>query len=177
MDLYATTERLMGMDDATWTRHANPWSGWTRVIIGPLLIFAIYARTWFGAWVLIPVAAILAWTWLNPRAFPAPKDYDTWMSLGVLGERWFLARNRVAIPAHHIRAANIFTALSMLGLAPMIYGLWALAPGWIIAGAIVAFGGKFMFLDRCVWIFQDMTGHVPGTPLSDPQLPPSGDRK
>ncbi|WP_272007146.1 hypothetical protein [Roseovarius sp. ZX-A-9] len=27
MDFYRRAERLMAMDDATWWRHANPWSG------------------------------------------------------------------------------------------------------------------------------------------------------
>ena len=31
VDLGDASEKLMGMDDATWRRHANPWSGWSRV--------------------------------------------------------------------------------------------------------------------------------------------------
>jgi len=36
----------MGMDDATWKRHANPWSGWSRITILPLLCLAIMSRVW-----------------------------------------------------------------------------------------------------------------------------------
>lgn len=177
MDIYAASERMMAMDERTWARHANPWSGWTRVAIGPLLILAIWSRDWIGLWCLVPIGLLLVWNWVNPRAFGEPRNLDNWMSLAVLGERWFLARKRVPLPAHHIRAANTMTAVAMVGLLPLVYGLWALSPGWTVAGAVLAFGGKFMFLDRCVWIFQDMTGHVPGSGLTDPHLPPSGDLK
>ena len=38
-----------GLDDEGWARHANPWSGWTRVITTlPLLIAAIWSRAWVG---------------------------------------------------------------------------------------------------------------------------------
>lgn len=29
---------------------------------------------------LVPVAAAVLWTWLNPRLFPAPRSYDHWTS-------------------------------------------------------------------------------------------------
>ncbi|MEN8260650.1 MAG: DUF6653 family protein [Pseudomonadota bacterium] len=32
----------MGMDEATWLRHANPWSVWSRFIILPLLAGVCY---------------------------------------------------------------------------------------------------------------------------------------
>lgn len=33
--------RAMTMDDATWERHANPWSVWTRMATLPLLLPAL----------------------------------------------------------------------------------------------------------------------------------------
>jgi hypothetical protein len=41
MDIVKLSERVMGMDDATWAKHTNPWSGWTRMSILPLFSFAI----------------------------------------------------------------------------------------------------------------------------------------
>jgi hypothetical protein len=49
MNIAKLLERLMGMDDATWARHANPWSGWTRVTIVPLLSSANWSRVWLGS--------------------------------------------------------------------------------------------------------------------------------
>lgn len=174
MDLYTATERGMGMSDDVWARHANPWSGWTRLPILPLLVLAIYARAWVGWWCLLPVVLLLAWTWINPRAFPPPRDYDNWMSLAVLGERWFLARRSTDLPAHHRRAAGLLTGLSLFGLAPLVFGLLVLSPVWTVLGTVLVVVPKLVFLDRCVWIFQDMTGHSPGDGLESPKLPSTG---
>ena len=37
IDVYRFSERLMAMDDATWVRHANPWSVYTRFAYNRLL--------------------------------------------------------------------------------------------------------------------------------------------
>lgn len=68
------TEKLMGMDDRVWARHANPWSGWTRVATLPLLAVAIWSREWIGWWALLAVAAVALWTWLNPAVPAASKS-------------------------------------------------------------------------------------------------------
>lgn len=62
-------ERAMAMDDATWQRHVNPWSVWTRVPIIGLLVLAIWSRVWLGWWCLVPIAALVVWAVVNPRAF------------------------------------------------------------------------------------------------------------
>ena len=166
MDLFAAAERLMRMDDAAWHRHANPWSGWTRFAILPLLALAVWSRVWLGWGALVPVALVIVWTLWNPRAFRAPERLDHWMSRGVLGERLWLARAHAPIPAHHARAAWALTALSALGLPPFVYGLAVLDPGWTVAGLILIVGGKTWFVDRMVWLHADLTGNRPGTPLT-----------
>lgn len=42
------TERAMAMNDTVWQRHANPWSGWTRVATMPLFAIAAWSRVWIG---------------------------------------------------------------------------------------------------------------------------------
>ena len=59
--LFDSLARLHRMYERTWQRHANPWSVWTRVPIGPLLVLAIYARLWIGWWCLLPVALLVLW--------------------------------------------------------------------------------------------------------------------
>ncbi|MEM9969738.1 MAG: DUF6653 family protein [Pseudomonadota bacterium] len=171
MDLFASAERLMGMDDATWRRHANPWSVWTRFTALPLLSLAIWSRVWIGWWSVLAVAAAAVWIWLNPRAFPPPADYGHWTSRGVLGERLWLARDRVVIPAHHVRAAQLTTAVSALGALILLWGLVALDFSATVGGTLLTILGKTWFVDRMVWIHADITGTQPGTPLPDPTLP------
>ncbi len=154
-DIYATAERLMGMDDQSWARHANPFSVWTRILTPlPLLILAVWSRVWIGhgAWAAVGIVAL--WVWLNPRLFPAPAHFDSWAARGVLGERLFL-RHRATIPAHHRQAARLLTAISALGLLPLAWGLWQLDLGWAIAGALLISGAKTWFVDRMAWIWDD----------------------
>ncbi len=145
------------MDEATWARHANPWSGWTRVPTLPLLALAAWSRVWIGWWALLSVAAVMAWVWANPRIFPPPDRWDGWMTRGVLGERLWLARDHVPVPAHHRRVPNILTAIGAAGLALAVYGVAALAEWAAMAGVAIATLAKMWFVDRMVWLHHDMT--------------------
>ncbi|MEL6450175.1 MAG: DUF6653 family protein [Pseudomonadota bacterium] len=170
-DIYRAAERLMGMQDADWRRHANPVSVWTRFSCLPLIVLVIYARQWIGWWALPALLMALVWTWANPRAFPPPDDFGTWAARGTLGERVFLARDRYDIAAHHIRTAHVLTGLSALGLLPLIWGLVILNPWAVALGLVAVILPKVWFVDRMVWIHADITHTTPGTPLPDPTLP------
>jgi hypothetical protein len=169
MDVFAGASRLMVMDRAAWARHANPWSVWTRVAILPLLVLAVWSRVWIGWWALLPVSLLAVWTWINPRAFQPPADWDNWASRGVLGEQLWLDRRRIAVPAHHARAARILAALSVLGIVPLAWGLVIFDAGLTLAGTATVTLAKLWFVDRMVWLHQDVTGLRPGTPIPDPQ--------
>lgn len=149
-------ESSMSMDDATWARHANPWSVWTRVPILGLLALAIWSRVWIGWWCLVPVAALIAWTLYNPRAFPPPASLDNWASQAVLGERHWLARKTRPIPLHHARWAMILSVLSAVSILPLGYGLWMLDPRATFAGAMLSSVFKLWFCDRMAWLAADM---------------------
>lgn len=168
MDLFAAAERLMRMSEEDWRRHANPLSGWTRFAILPALALAIWSRVWIGWWALVPVAASLVWTVVNPRAFPPPADYGSWMSRGVLGERLWLERAHRPIPAHHLRAGRVTTGIAVAGVPVLAFGLWALEPWAVLLGLALCIGGKAWFVDRMVWLHADVTGTRPGAPLADP---------
>ena len=114
------TERMMGMSEGAWLRHANPWSGWTRVIIAPLLTVAIWSRVWLGWWCLLPISLIVAWIWINPRAFLEPESTNNWMSKAVMGERVWLNRKEVPVPQHHARMADILSMIASVGIIPYI---------------------------------------------------------
>ncbi len=156
MDLFKLAERSMSMDDTTWMRHANPLSVWTRFSCLPLIILAIWSRVWLSWWALVPLALALLWTWANPRVFPPPARTDSWASLGTFGERVFLNRKAVPIPAHHERWAFVLMGLSMLGLIPMVWGLWVLDVPLTLLGLVTVVLPKVWFVDRMVWLYQDM---------------------
>tara|TARA_B100000949_G_C14106799_1_gene376581 strand:- start:126 stop:617 length:492 start_codon:yes stop_codon:yes gene_type:complete len=162
VDLGDASEKLMGMDDATWRRHANPWSGWSRVATLPALALAIWSRVWIGWWALALVAAVLLWTWLNPRLFPEPRSLDNWMSRGVMGERIWLARKREPIPAHHARMANLLNALSALAMVPFAWGLWQLEIWPTVFGMAVSMLAKLWFVDRMVTLRRIAEGQEGG---------------
>ncbi|OCW56742.1 DUF6653 family protein [Hoeflea olei] len=156
MRLDKAIESSMSMDDATWARHANPWSFWTRVPLLALLTLAIWSRVWIGWWCLVPVAALIAWTFYNPRAFPAPERLDDWASRAVLGERYWLARRSRPIPPGHARRAMILSVLSALFLLPLAYGLWVLDPWAAFAGAALSSVFKLWFCDGMAWLADEM---------------------
>lgn len=156
MDVGKLSERLMGMSEETWARHANPWSGWTRVSVLPLMAIAVWSRAWIGWWALAPVALIVLWTWLNPRLFASPRSTDNWMSKGVLGERVWLNRKRVAIPARHGRMAVILNSVSAVGAAAYAWGLWRLELWPVLGGMATAMLAKLWFIDRMVWLYETM---------------------
>lgn len=168
MDIFALSEKLMRMQDKDWDRHSAPWSVYSRIAVLPLLVLAIWSRVWLGWWVLLPLAVLIVWVWINPRAFPAPDTKTAWASRGVLGERFLLDRHRNPIPAHHLRWAIGLSALSGCGLVPLVWGLVGFDAGWTMAGLAVTMGGKLWFLDRMVWLCDDMqrqTGQAtPGPP-------------
>lgn len=170
-DVFKGAERLMSMTDESWRRHANPWSVWTRFTCLPLMVLSLYSWGWIG-WGALPLFLLsAAWTWVNPRAFPPPDDFGSWASRGTLGERVFLARDRYAVAAHHVRVAHVLTVLSALGLLPLIYGLIVLDPWATAMGVVATAMPKVWFVDRMVWIHAETTGTTPGTALPDPTLP------
>jgi hypothetical protein len=79
------TDRRSRLEDTVWERHSNPKSGWSRLLIGPLIALAVYRRDWR----LLGVALIA--TIVNPVAFSPPdSDTDSWMTRAVRAERWWL---------------------------------------------------------------------------------------
>lgn len=150
------------LDDAGWERHANPLSVWTRIAIWPFLLLTLWSFHWIGWIAAMPLALIAIWTFINPRAFPPPASTKSWASRAVLGERVYLARDRVPIPDHHRIAAQWLSAGGALGGLVMLGGLVAKSPALFLVGATAAFLAKMWFIDRMVWLFDDMSArHAP----------------
>ena len=147
---------LFAMDDEAWERHANPWSVWTRNTVLPILIIAFWSRVWIGTWAVFPIALAIIWTWLNPRLFKKPESTDNWASKSVLGERIWLGRKEMPIPKHHRKVPNILSAVSGTGFLFVIYGVYLLEIWPVLFGSALVYTGKLWFLDRMVWLYEDM---------------------
>jgi hypothetical protein len=160
--MFATAiANTLRMDDQTWQGHANPWCFWTRLTVAPLLFLAIWSRAWLGWWSLLPIAATLLWNWYNARLFSPPKSTDNWASKSVLGERVWINRQQVPIPTHHRTFPHFLTGLAAIGSIISIYGLWTLNLPLTLLGLLLIYIGKLWFLDRMVWLYEDMKTATP----------------
>lgn len=161
-DLYRGAARAHGMDDAVWRRHANPWSVWTRMATLPVLLLAIWSRAWLGPWAWVGVVLVFLWIALNPRLFPPPRHTDNWASKATFGERLWLRRRELTLPARHRMLPHALTAAAGLGMAVALIGalmqwLWP-----TLLGALAAYIGKVWFCDRMARLFDDMCAVDPG---------------
>lgn len=145
------------MSDDVWERHVNPWSVWTRYAALPLLIAAIWSRTYIGWWSIFPIAIMLWWIWINPRFFAPPVTTKSWASKAVLGERVWLNRENIPIPGHHTKFIRVLNVVTSVGSIVLLYGLVVLNGSSTAVGACVVIMGKSWFLDRMVWLYDDMS--------------------
>jgi len=159
MRLFRLAQSTMAMDDATWARHANPWSVYSRMTILPLLALAVWSRVWIGWWALPLVALCVLWAWLNPRLFPPPDRTDSWAAEGTFGERLFMEEDD-AIARHHRRAVAWLTAANAIGAAVTIWGLIVLNPWITLWGLTATMGAKLWTFDRMVWLWREASGAV-----------------
>jgi hypothetical protein len=147
--------KVFGLKDDKWLNHANPISVWTRFIVLPFLILAIWSRVWIGWFSLILIILLIIWIFINPKFFKKPKTFDSWASKCVLGEK-ILSENKIKIPKHHLTAKNILTAIQGIGSIFLIYGLYKLDFWPTLIGVILVYMGKMWFLDRMVWLYEEM---------------------
>jgi hypothetical protein len=147
-----------GLEGEGWQRHANPWSVYTRIPVPALLAAAVWSRRRLGRWSLLPVGLVCVWTTVNPTAFPPPRSMDNWASKAVLGELVWSRRRTVPVPARHRVAPWLLTGLNAAGLPFLVRGLVVLDGRLVVAGLAVHMAGKLWFLDRMVWLHEDVTG-------------------
>jgi len=155
------TAAAMRMSEDMWMRHANPWSFATRLPLLLLLTVACWSRVWIGWYFLIPLTGVVVWAYLNPRVFQKPRSTRNWASKGVFGEKILVNRRFycVEIPEHHLKAAFTLTILSLAGAVALAYGVMVLEPISTVAGCCVAYLGKLWYVDRMVWLFEDLRKH------------------
>jgi hypothetical protein len=156
MTLENKIAKVFNLSDDNWMKHANPWSVWTRYSALPLIIVAFWSRVWMGWWSLLPISLSLAWMFFNPVLFSKPRSTKNWASKSVLGERVWKNRNHVPIPQHHKTIPNILNVISFLGMLLSIWSIIAIYIWPAVMGVVLAYIGKSWYLDRMVWLYEDM---------------------
>ncbi|MEX0931264.1 MAG: DUF6653 family protein [Candidatus Paceibacterota bacterium] len=126
------------LSEQTWERHANPWSGWTRVLSMPLIALGLYLHNF---WIL---GAVIVWLIINPVLFPKPKSTDNWMSRGVLGERLYFKDGKKL-------KKDLPTLLNVLNVpvfVAFIYFGWMQELAPMVLAGLLTMTMKFWFIDR-----------------------------
>lgn len=152
---------LFNMTEENWERHANPWSVWTRVATFPFLALALWSIHWIGWGAAVPIGILVIWLWLNPRVFPPPATTKSWAARAVMGERIYLMRVIRPIPVYHSNAAQLLSIGAAVGMLLMGAGLFSADITAYLIGAVTAFLCKMWFVDRMVWLFDDMAREHP----------------
>ncbi|SNZ21292.1 hypothetical protein SAMN06265368_4409 [Cohaesibacter gelatinilyticus] len=145
----------MLMDDATWRRHANPLSVYSRFTILPLLTLAIWSYDWIGGWCVPFIALALFWNWYNPRAFKAVDTISGWASEGVIGERIYLKRQENNVRLGHVRAIHILSTCTALAAIIWLWGLWTHDLPTTLWSLTLTMLFKTWAFDRMVWIYRE----------------------
>jgi hypothetical protein len=156
MTLEKKIAKSFNLQGENWIKHANPWSIWTRFATLPFLILAVWSRVWIGWYSLIPILILIIWLKINPTLFKKPKSLDNWGSKSVLGEKYWSERKQTPVPKHHHALIIILTILQSIGGITLIVGLWQLDINLTAIGSITVYMAKMWFLDRMVWVFENM---------------------
>ena len=160
MNLERKISSSFKMDEKTWNRHSNPWSVVTRVTVTPILVLSLWSRVIFGWYSIILVIFGLIWMYVNPRVFSPPKSTNNWASKGVFGERVWVNRDKVSIPEKHRIVPNILSIISGIGFIFILFGTYKLDILIVLFGFSLNLLGKLWFVDRMVWLYEDMK-HLP----------------
>lgn len=151
--------KVFGLNESTWLNHANPLSVYTRFFIPLLLALAIWTRQWIGMYCLIPIGIVVLWNFLNPLVFPHPKSTKNWASKGTFGERIWMKRKNYDIPNRHKALPNWINGMSSISLIFLVYGLYNFDILTTLAGLVILALGKAWFIDRMVWLYENMKEH------------------
>ncbi|MRI35095.1 hypothetical protein EOPP23_19195 [Endozoicomonas sp. OPT23] len=157
MTLERQISHVFRLTDENWMKHTNPISVWTRYSVLPFIVISFWSRVWIDWWCIIPGLASVLWMFFNPVVFAKPISTKNWASKAVLGERVYLNRDKIPLPDHHLTPLyNILNFISSAGLLIAIWSIIYYSIWGAVLGVIMAYLGKSWFLDRMVWLYEDM---------------------
>jgi hypothetical protein len=73
-----------------------------------------------------------------------------------MGERVWLNRDTIPVPVYHRKIPNILSAVSGIGMLFVFWGVLVFDLWPPLFGMALVYSGKVWFLDRMVWLWQDM---------------------
>lgn len=147
--------RTEALKRAFWQRHANPWSGWTRVLAYPVLMIAVYLRD------RRLLAGTALFVLLNPILFPATDDHEAWMSRVVLGERLWLEEGKKASTVNFLNVANIPVSVYA------VYSAYKQRPVRTAAATVASMALKFLFVNEMAKFYEQTRGELTGDSLDE----------
>jgi hypothetical protein len=135
--------------DILWERHANPRSGWSRVLVLPVLMCGIYFRRPRA------VAGAIGFTVINPVLFPPPTDDEAWMTQIVLGERMYYRHRESRQPIEILNYMNgPITAYA-------VYSAYRKRPVRIVFFTAMSMAMKFLFVDYVAKYYRENRDQYP----------------
>ena len=139
-----------------WSRHANPWSVYTRFAAIPAMIAAVWSREWLGWWAVVPIAVVIAWLVINPFVFSPADPSRGWASKGIYGEQLWLAE-RERVPASHRRVLRSLIGVGLVGMVLLVWGLWRLHAWPTLYGATLIVLAQLWRIDRMGVLHDELT--------------------
>lgn len=144
------------VETAFWEPHASPASVWGLIATYPLVVLAVYRRSW-----PLFVATICSVV-LNLRIPSPPEDDTAWATRVVLGERIWLERGLTSSPRD--------LGLIGVGAAVHLCAVRAAArrqPARTVVGTAASMALMFLFFGRMVRLYEEHASAVSGGGLPD----------
>lgn len=137
--------RVTELEETFWKRHSNPKSGWSRTILLPAILYAIYHRNW-----RVAVAAVI-FTIVNPLLFAPPEDNDAWMTRAVLAERWWKDEGRGFIGLSY---PNVLTVVNIPTTIYALVAAYRRQPVRSALAGVVSMSLKFWYVAELVRAYE-----------------------
>lgn len=127
------------LPETVWNRHSNPRSGWSRLAVTPVFVYALYARRWKL------LAVTVVFLVVNPVLFREPEEVPEtdFMYRAVRGEELWLEEGRPLFGFDYPAVLNVFSA------AGSAYALWSALrrrPVGTAVGTVVLMAAKLGFV-------------------------------
>lgn len=146
--LFTVEEALLCMpvpeqfEEKFWERHSNPKSGWSRVLVIPVLLYAVYQRNWRLA------AAAIVFTVVNPFLFSPPKDDRAWMTRIVRAEQWWTDKQGESVLG--LSYPNVLNLLNIPATGYAFVSAYRKKPIQAVIGGVASISLKFWYVGALV---------------------------